>query len=377
MTALQALDGHAIPYTVNGQNVAVGMYGIDFAPDGAAYILTGSYSESYSRFYARLFVTTENDLINGLVSNGNIVDSITTGGYSWDVLYDDAASTLWLLAGTSLQARSEAGNLVRTFTPAELGDNVYSISLFNEAVSLAEATAPAALPAPPDVDFVEPGTVADAAFLANNGMDMDDLDEVKSETDETLGFALKKEKALALARAIPEWSGEAFNSAVPVPVLSADVTSAGNTAAAGYKYTGRQLMAAGKDPSRIRIVKYLGPGQPAARFAYGVDENGNISYGDGTYYVEKGGALFTGLMDDDEEYTLVVVIKDGGAFDLDGGQNGKILDPGSVTGYTEEEYESPPGGGSWGGGCNAGAGGAALLMAIARVAAARGRKLWK
>jgi hypothetical protein len=135
MTAKQVLDGHDIPYTVDGQSVNVGLYGVDFADDGTAYVLAGSYSADYS-FRARLFVTTESRLAAG--DAGRVVqeyaNSQAYAGYSWGLLWDEADSTLWCMTGRSLEARDKAGSNPRSFTPAELGDNVYSISLLNGAV---------------------------------------------------------------------------------------------------------------------------------------------------------------------------------------------------------------------------------------------------
>ncbi|MDR1515289.1 MAG: hypothetical protein LBS45_06305, partial [Synergistaceae bacterium] len=42
MISRRILDGHDIPYTVDGKSVNVGMYGIQFAPDGTAFLLAGS-----------------------------------------------------------------------------------------------------------------------------------------------------------------------------------------------------------------------------------------------------------------------------------------------------------------------------------------------
>jgi hypothetical protein len=134
MTVRQVLDGRDMPYTLpGGETAAVGMYGVQFAPDGAAYILTGSYSRDFT-FRSRLFVTTAEKLSAGDAGAGvgEVSASYQKQGFSWDILYDEKDSTLWCMTGRELEARDRAGNLTRTFTPAELGDNIYSIALLDE-----------------------------------------------------------------------------------------------------------------------------------------------------------------------------------------------------------------------------------------------------
>jgi hypothetical protein len=135
----QVLDGHTIPYDLGGgQKAAVGMYGIQFASDGTAYILTGSYdsSDKDGKFRARLFVTTAAKLADGagIVTNYDVAAAYTTfEGISWDILYDEEESMLWCMTGTVLQARSKDGkSLVKSFRPIDLGDNIYSISLISD-----------------------------------------------------------------------------------------------------------------------------------------------------------------------------------------------------------------------------------------------------
>jgi hypothetical protein len=131
LTARQVLDGRDIPYKVGGQDVNVGLYGVDFANDGTAFILAGSYSGSYS-FRARLFITTAERLSKGDVGPA-VAEYTSNPGESWNVLWDEKDATLWLMAGTALEARDKSGELLRNFTPAELGDNIYSIALLDDA----------------------------------------------------------------------------------------------------------------------------------------------------------------------------------------------------------------------------------------------------
>ncbi|MDR1649975.1 MAG: hypothetical protein LBR71_06910, partial [Synergistaceae bacterium] len=131
MTARQALDGRNLPYTVNGEPVNVGMYAVDFARDGTAFVLAGSYNAGYS-FRARLFVTTAARLAAGDVDGSAVAAEYRNiPGESWGLLWDEPAGTLWCMAGTKLEARDKNGAPLRTFTARELGDNIYSVSLLN------------------------------------------------------------------------------------------------------------------------------------------------------------------------------------------------------------------------------------------------------
>jgi hypothetical protein len=130
MTAKQVLDGHDMPYTVGGKSINVGMYGIQFAEDGTAFLLTGSYSGDYV-FRARLFITTASRLSRGDAGEA-AVEYASERGYSWDILWDEKDSALWCMTGTSLEARAKDGALLREFLPIELGDNVYSVSLLDD-----------------------------------------------------------------------------------------------------------------------------------------------------------------------------------------------------------------------------------------------------
>jgi hypothetical protein len=130
MTASQVLDGLDIPHELpDGTTAAVGIYGVQFASDGTAFILAGSYSAS-NKFRARLFITTASALSNGQAGEAVLTFS-TKGGFSWEILWDEKESTLWCMGGTELQAIDKNGAVIRTFTPSELGDNIYSFSLLD------------------------------------------------------------------------------------------------------------------------------------------------------------------------------------------------------------------------------------------------------
>ncbi|MDR1482198.1 MAG: hypothetical protein LBI74_06190 [Synergistaceae bacterium] len=148
MTSRRVLDGHSISYDPGDDTAAVGIYGIQFASDGTAYILAGSYDAEYT-FQAKLFLTTADRLAAG--DAGTVIASYENfPGYSWDILYDEAISTLWCMTGVSLEARDKDGRLVRTFQPSDLGDNIYSLSLLRgDAIKASEPN----LPDAPTEDF--------------------------------------------------------------------------------------------------------------------------------------------------------------------------------------------------------------------------------
>jgi hypothetical protein len=110
------------------------MYGVQFASDGTAYILTGSYDSAYN-FRARLFKTTAGDLSAGNADKFTLIKAYSKGddraGYSWQILYDEPSETLWWMTGRALEAYGKGGEYLRAFTPNELGDNIYSFSLMN------------------------------------------------------------------------------------------------------------------------------------------------------------------------------------------------------------------------------------------------------
>lgn len=311
-----------------------------------------------------MLVSTENKLAAGNVGLEDVVEDITTGGYSWGVLYDDAADTLWCLVGQSLQARAKDGKLIRSFTPLDLGDNVYSISLFNETTIMIEGAAPK-LPedAPPGVVAAKPVPVVDKDKLVQYGINDSCIEEITDDSGVVTGCAIKPKIALELARGVSRWSGAVINKAIPLPAFEAEVTKSGNTLITAWKLSGQQLMASGGDPGRIKIIKIL-PGYSAGSYEYAVNGDGKIDFRDGSYYVsfDGGATAYTGTIDESAGYSLVLILEDGGRFDLDGDGDGNVLDPPAIVGESGEEYMSQPDE-SWGGGCDAVPHGTALFSA--------------
>jgi len=99
----------------------MGVQGLAIANDGTTFLLTAdSFFTSIT-----LHVTTA-----AALSAGNLGVSIPIPGtgWIWGIAWSEADQTLWVMAGTELQARNIAGDHIRTFTPLELGANIGSIA---------------------------------------------------------------------------------------------------------------------------------------------------------------------------------------------------------------------------------------------------------
>jgi hypothetical protein len=398
MTARQVLDGHDIPYTVNGESANVGMYGIDFAPDGTAFLLSGSYDSSYM-FRARLFVTTAARLAAG--DAGTSVKEYTQSpGYSWDILWDGPSATLWCMTGRSLEARNKAGALLRTFTPAEVGDNIYSISLLNgtsapdssetpddpddpdnsdntddpDSPDNPDTQIPSVSPAAPDITGAPVGVGSVAPIFATDRAAFSSLTEIPSSWLVSAGgfYGLSESRAKENAGQI--WGD--VRDTRSLPAFTAMVAQTGDIAAVGFDIDGADLLA--KRPSGIKLIKALTGGKKPLQFAYSAS-----GYGDGTFRLQTAaGRNHTGAISSGTKYRLVMFIKDGGDYDL-ASAKGTVADPAVLVSASDDD--TGDGGGKdenngsnsndgGGGGCDGGtAGGFALALFACFVCAARFR----
>jgi hypothetical protein len=133
----QALDFERVTGVLAG--AGWGTYGVDFTDDGTAFILAGGYDRAMN-FMGRLFKIPASDLaaggqnaIDGLVSAHDFTNA---SGHSWwdGVMWDAKSDTVWCMAGTHLFAFGKDGSVIHDFTPLELGEDLYSIALFNETL---------------------------------------------------------------------------------------------------------------------------------------------------------------------------------------------------------------------------------------------------
>jgi hypothetical protein len=115
-------------------SAALGAASITVAGDGTIYLLAGGYDSSGGDwpwpYETKLFKTDSTRLSSGNL--GTALPPLTSSeGSSWLVRWDENDSTLWVGAGTKIEARDADGSLLESFTPAQLGDNAYSIAVID------------------------------------------------------------------------------------------------------------------------------------------------------------------------------------------------------------------------------------------------------
>jgi hypothetical protein len=368
MSSRQVLDGSDMPHVLDdGTTAAVGMYGIQFTSDGTAFLLAGSYSRGYD-FRARIFKTTASALAAGdkgslIAEYSPVTGSSLNKGYSWDILWDEPSETLWCMTGSALEARSVSGALVRSFTPAELGDNIYSISLLNGSNQTADGgETPDTGSEDENATEATPEDVSDLSDLISVGFKEDWF------LQEGGGYALKKSVAMSEA-------GKVFDDVVDARSLrtfnAVAASVGGMVSVRSDSIEGADLLA--RSSSEVNLIKVRPAGVPLS-FAY--DKAGNK---DGTFRVLRGGVVYDGALSSSGSYALELFIKDGGEFDLDGKKDGSILDPAVLvrvkrdeSGEQNEQQNSGGSGGS-GGGCATGAAAfAALAFALLKRSSRKG-----
>lgn len=137
-----------------------------------------------------------------------------------------------------------------------------------------------------------------------------------------------------------------------LPVFGVNV-EIGKTAAVGFKLKGSDLFAA--VPADIKVLKIQGDTK-SEFFTYA---SSSAAFAGGRYTLQtEGNPLYTGAIEADAEYLLVLFIKDGSEYDLDGTENGEVVDPAVIVKAEEKDPPTPPvpptpGPDDGGGGCNA------------------------
>lgn len=171
----------------------------------------------------------------------------------------------------------------------------------------------------------------------------------------------------ALESVKKENPGLYYESVMPVPLIKAACGSAesGRIIAFGFTVSGDNFGKA--DSARdIKVMKVLPDGRGVLFKAIG--EEREIE--DRSCALYKDGEIYSGPVVPEDNYVLTLFIKDGGEFDLDGAENGSVIDPLVVL----KAKEAPARESSSGGGCSAGFGGAALLAFAALPVLLRGRR---
>lgn len=173
--------------------------------------------------------------------------------------------------------------------------------------------------------------------------------------EEDGGFYLASD---TVERAVESLGGERNVFGVSLfPVFSAESEElAGGLGAVAFSVPG-DVFGGGNGISDIAVCKVKPDGS-----ALGYTRCAGGEAADGSYDIfEADGSAFSGTFSAEKEYLLVLYIKDGGEYDLDG-DAGKITDPAAIVRYERESAGDTTRHGG-GGGCSSGAGAAALLLA--------------
>lgn len=326
----------------------VGVESIAAAPDGTIYLLFGGYDENWN-YAASLYVTTASDLSAGDVGE-KAPDFSAETGYSWDILYDEFDEVLWCMAGSGIELRDKAGKITRVFAPGQLGDNVASIAIIDDA-SIAEddtikpvkptVTAKDGLSAalPTTVPSSEKASVADDLEISPDKIVAD-----------SAGHLLLSD-SYALDQASIIWDNA--DKTVSVPIFRAVPAKSGDITAVGFEFTGEKLMAS--KPSDIKAMKVRGGTLDPLSFSYVSKE---ADYADGCFTIQRDGSIWTRDLSSRAKYVLVLFIKDNGDFDLDPA-DAAILDPVVIV-----KTATGGGGGGGSGGCNMGGAAVIALLAV-------------
>ena len=104
-----------------------------------------------------------------------------------------------------------------------------------------------------------------------------------------------------------------------LPVFEGTVVPPGGVAEVSFTIKGKDLLA--QYPDEINLIGLI-IGGGGRLFEYADFE---ADFADGKFTIRFGGAIYSGEIDPNADYTLVAYIKDGGIFDLDGVVNGEIL----------------------------------------------------
>jgi hypothetical protein len=223
------------------------------------------------------------------------------------------------------------------------------------------------LPTLPDVPAgvtpVEPSAVTNADELKSAGLPIGWLEAGRG------GYVLTDAQAKESSKAV---LGDGVTAAKSLPVFSASAGNNGGIAAVGFDVKGAALLAA--SPKDVKLIKAR-PDEKHREYKY--DASG---YLDGTFLVLRGREPYAGALAPDETYTLVLFIKDGGAYDL-GNEDGRVIDPCVIVKAEEkeaqeeqEDSDNAGNSGGGGGGCDSASFGLLALAALGFIARGRGSR---
>lgn len=149
------------------------------------------------------------------------------------------------------------------------------------------------------------GDVAD-----ESGLNVNDLEEKNNMV------YLKKSVAEKIAKLLLKVDKVDTNI---LPVFTASASPNGFVAEVSFTVKGKDLLAS--FPEDINLIGMISA-STGKLFIY---EKNVSNFDNGKFTLKQGGVVFNGEIDPNADYELVVFIKDGGEFDLDGVANGKII----------------------------------------------------
>lgn len=170
--------------------------------------------------------------------------------------------------------------------------------------------------------------------------------------DPTTGLVqIKDDLAVELFNGKDIYKPISADAVTELPVFAAGVEP-GKTAMVGFKVMGSELFTT--DPGKIMVLKVLGDTE-SEFFTYAAS---SAAFATGKYTLQTAdNPLYTGAIDANTEYLLVLFIKDGSIFDLDGTVNGEVVDPAVIVKAEKKDPPTPPvpptpGPDDGGGGCS-------------------------
>jgi Synergist-CTERM protein sorting domain-containing protein len=194
---------------------------------------------------------------------------------------------------------------------------------------------------------------ADPTFPSNKGEVANETGINSGDLEERDGKVyLSKKRAEEIAKKLLDEENVEVNV---LPVFRADVVPDGGVAEIVFTMTGKELLALFPDEIELIGLTLNGSGK---LFDYVNNAN---DFGDGKFTLRLGGVIYEGEINPNATYELVVLIKDGGTFDLDGVKNGKII---------SSVFLAAKKGGSGGGGGGSGGGGGCNVMGFGYLALA-------
>ena len=279
---------------------------------------TGAASE-HDQFLWKRIVTLSAIVVDGagaLKYYGQLAENMPTNGSGSVTLPEDFAAT------DKLQVFVEEITIDRQHKYGYTDFAGTPVTIYGDG------TAPTEAPALPDStpNFIESAPAGPITMDEAAGGYLEYFDEGDLEPE---GGGLVASEAAIQAAAADAGVSVALEGVHKLPVFSAGVT-AGKVAAVGFPLTGAQLMAGN---ARDVVVLKILPGRKGGLFTY---ESEPEKFGDKKFtLLTRSGAVHTGAIQRGETYTLTVFILDGGDFDVDGEENGEVVDPVALLGNAE------------------------------------------